>query len=978
MRISDICRPVIAAACFALSALGAAGLALAQSSSYAIAPYPAKSAALETLRLPVGAAKATLLRLDALDSAEIDAIKRANSLSDFKRLQIGIGRDAEVHAEASDASLRWTPVAGGAAAHWQVTSPDARALRVSLVAARMAPGAEIRFVGSAQPGTVYGPFSAAEVRAATGIYWSPVLEGDTATVEIFVASDSSPSDVSLAIAQVSHLFASPADANVETQAKASGFCEVDLICRSAGDAALASVGRAVARMTFTDGIGGGGSFLCTGTLLNPASGPPLTPYFYTANHCISTQASASTLMTHWFYDSAGCGTGVLSSSYVQVTGGATLLYANEPSDVLLLRLNNSPPGGATFAGWDATTLANGTALTAVHHPAGDLKKVSLGTMGGFGSYPGLSGSFIIARWNAIATGVTEGGSSGSGIFSGSAASEYRLRGGLLGGPSSCSAGSAELYDNYSRLDQAYSALATFLNPGGSGGLCTYSLSPSSASVGPGAASGTFSVTATASCTWSATSNVSWLTSSSSGSGNGTASYSVAANTGSTPRTGTITVGGRSFNVTQGATNATTTGNLLVNPGFENGDTSWTQVPAGTIVTNDSGIAHAGSFYAWLGGYDNGTDTLFQDVTIPSSSSAARVQFWYRINTQETTSSRVYDQMTVTLVNPASGAVLATLATFSNLNATSSWVQSPAYDVSAFRGQTVRLRFIAVTDFSNFTSFRVDDVSVTADAAAAGATNYTSMWWNSLESGWGFNVNHQGDTIFATLFTYDLSGNPMWLVLANGARQGGGNTFTGDLYRTTGSPFNANPFLPSTASDVVAVGTMTVAFSGANTATLTYGVNGVSVTKAITKQVFGARAAECVATTASRASATNYTDMWWNSAESGWGINVTQQGDVLFSTLFTYAANRQGTWYVMANGARQSDGSYLGDLFRTTGPAFNAVPFTPLGASNVVMVGTMRFRFTSGTTATLDYTVNGVTVSKSIIRQVFSSPVPLCS
>ena len=213
-------------------------------------------------------------------------------------------------------------------------------------------------------------------------------------------------------------------------------------------------------MTFSDGISGS-SFLCTGTLLNSASGP-LTPYFYGANHCISTQAAASTLTTHWFYDAAGCGSGAVSSSYVQVPGGAALLYANEPSDVLLLRLNNAPPGGAVYAGWDATTLANGTALTAVHHPAGDVKKVSLGTMGGFGSYPGLSGSFIIAQWNSIATGVTEGGSSGSGLFTLSAQSDYRLRGGLLGGPSSCTASPDSLYDNYSRLDLAYSELAAYL------------------------------------------------------------------------------------------------------------------------------------------------------------------------------------------------------------------------------------------------------------------------------------------------------------------------------------------------------------------------------------------------------------------------------------------------------------------------------------------------------------------------------------
>ena len=304
MRVPAIFRSAFTAACFVLSTL--VGQALAQSAPSAIAPYTAKDSIIETLRVPAGAAPATALRLEAVEAAQIDAIKHANALTPLKRLQIGIGRDIGDQAEASGASLRWTPAAGGFVAHWQVTSAEARALRIGLTAANMAPGLEIRFAGSART-TVYGPFTAADVKPGSGVYWSPVLEGETATVEVFAPFGAATSEASLAIAQVSHLFASPTDANVESQLKASGFCEVDIICRSATDAALASVGRAVARMTFSDGSSGG-QFLCTGTPLNPASGP-LTPYFYSANHCIHTQASANTLTTHWFYDATACGSG---------------------------------------------------------------------------------------------------------------------------------------------------------------------------------------------------------------------------------------------------------------------------------------------------------------------------------------------------------------------------------------------------------------------------------------------------------------------------------------------------------------------------------------------------------------------------------------------------------------------------------------------------------------------------------------------
>ena len=447
--------------------LGAGFPALAVSHYSAIAPVAAKSAMRESFRLAPGTVPSRLVPLAPIAAERVLEVKSANGQSWNKRLQIGIGRDVPQSQEADSAALLWMPVSGGLAAHWEVSSSGARALRLGFIAAKLPAGIEIRFAGEGDRDTVYGPFAAADVVAMGATFWSPVLEGERAFVEIFLPGVDSPFDVGMVLAQVSHLFASPSQADVEILAKAAQFCEVDLVCRSATDEALARAGKSVARMTFSDGTGGG-TYLCTGTLLNPADGS-FVPYFYSANHCIDTQASAGTLTTHWFYDRVGCGTGGTSASYVQLTGGATLLYANEPSDALLLRLNGTPPAGAVFAGWDQDTLATGTALTAVHHPAGDLKKVSLASSGGFGSAAnsgGPSGSFVIARWNSIATGVTEGGSSGSGIFTavGQPASDYRFRGGLWGGPSSCSAPAGNLYDYYSRFDQVYPAIAQYLNP----------------------------------------------------------------------------------------------------------------------------------------------------------------------------------------------------------------------------------------------------------------------------------------------------------------------------------------------------------------------------------------------------------------------------------------------------------------------------------------------------------------------------------
>lgn len=269
-------------------------------------------------------------------------------------------------------------------------------------------------------------------------------------------------------------------------------------------------------------------------------------------------------------------------------------------------------------------------------------------------------------------------------------------------------------------------------------------------------------------------------------------------------------------------------------------------------------------------------------------------------------------------------------------------------------------------------------AMTFASGTPSVANYTGLWWNDAESGWGMNVSHQGSITFATLFTYDASGAPMWLVMSNGAQQGTSTIFVGDLYRATGPTFNAVPFTPIGEANITRVGTMTLIFANSFSGTLTYSVNGTTVVKNISRQLFGSRAASCIPTMASRMGLTNYQDLWWNPAESGWGINLTHQDDTLFATLFTYDASGKGLWLVMSAGMRQSDGSYFGDLYQTRGPAFNAVPFNPIGASNISKVGDMRLRFTNGMTGTLTYTYNGVSVTKAITRQEFSSPTPGCT
>jgi hypothetical protein len=115
--------------------------------------------------------------------------------------------------------------------------------------------------------------------------------------------------------------------------------------------------------------------------------------------------------------------------------------------------------------------------------------------------------------------------------------------------------------------------------------------------------------------------------------------------------------------------------------------------------------------------------------------------------------------------------------------------------------------------------------------------------------------------------------------------------------------------------------------------------------------------------------TDYTDLWFNPAESGWGVNVIQQGNTMFATLFVYGPDQTPRWYVAPAIIGNSQTNFTGPLYRTTGPYFGAA-WTGVGPA--ITVGSMTFNFNTPTTATLTYSVDGVNVAKSIQRQTFTA------
>lgn len=178
-------------------------------------------------------------------------------------------------------------------------------------------------------------------------------------------------------------------------------------------------------------------------------------------------------------------------------------------------------------------------------------------------------------------------------------------------------------------------------------------------------------------------------------------------------------GGQSNEASATPTGSTgcTAGQLLGNPGFENGTTNpapWTLTsthsPISIINSSTSEPPRTGTYDAWLDGWGaSTTDTLAQTVTLPSGCTNYKFNFYMHIDTAETTTTSKYDTLQLQLLS-TSGAVLKNMYTYSNLNANTGY-SLHTFDLSAYAGQTVTLKFTGIEDSSYQTSFVLDDTSV---------------------------------------------------------------------------------------------------------------------------------------------------------------------------------------------------------------------------------------------------------------------------
>lgn len=361
---------------------------------------------------------------------------------------------------------RWSREKGMAVWRFELVSPGARTLDFHFSRLELPLGAELRIIGEGKGNE--RRITARDLSGAS--FYSPYIAGERALLELRVPQ-SLRHAVALELGAVMHGYRGLFESAEPIQK--SGACNVDVAC-PAGDGWRDQID-SVGHYTFTKN---GSGYVCTGTLIANTQ-RTTRPLFLTANHCISSNSVANTVVVYWNYQSSTCRTPGSSASGTPLSrsiashsqSGATLRANNAASDFALLELNTAVPTAANpfWSGWDRSGATPSSAV-GIHHPSGHEKRISVENHPlTVASYLGATGSgtthWRVADWDQ---GTTEGGSSGSGLWD----PNKRLIGQLHGGYAACGNDDP---DWYGRLSVSWTGggssstrLSDWLDPIGSG------------------------------------------------------------------------------------------------------------------------------------------------------------------------------------------------------------------------------------------------------------------------------------------------------------------------------------------------------------------------------------------------------------------------------------------------------------------------------------------------------------------------------
>ena len=396
------------------------------------------------------------------DLAEAELETRLYPAKPGAPVRIGMARNLPEEYRGDLAkTAQWTDLPeAGQVTSFIVRSPDAEALRLRMQAS-LPDGARIRFFEGSNPDRRYpilkasdfiserGPIDLEAAEFSSRTRWSPSVSGESVGIEIEIPPSADVANVSFRIVRVSHIWRSPLDASSSRLLrKSNAACSpVEVACKSLPSC----TSRAVAGIEFTQEDGQ--TYVCTGTAVNSFRSEfenSDNPFLLTADHCVSSDSAADSVVSYWHHEHEACGGTSLHPDFTKLQGGADLMTSDPDSDGSLLRLRDGLPNSACLAGWDANGgWRNGTEVSSLHHPGGEVKEWAGGSIErtGVRQVDNSAVDTIDVVWTE---GSTRPGSSGSGLFTSNSDGEDALIGLLSAGPADdCTR------DSYGRLDRFF-------------------------------------------------------------------------------------------------------------------------------------------------------------------------------------------------------------------------------------------------------------------------------------------------------------------------------------------------------------------------------------------------------------------------------------------------------------------------------------------------------------------------------------------
>lgn len=251
---------------------------------------------------------------------------------------------------------------------------------------------------------------------------------------------------------------------------------------------------------------------------------------------------------------------------------------------------------------------------------------------------------------------------------------------------------------------------------------------------------------------------------------------------------------------------------------------------------------------------------------------------------------------------------------------------------------------------------------------------TAIWWIPGEAGWGLYTVDQGDFVAPTWYTFDADGEPTWFLVPGAFPQEDGS-YVGEVWRFTGVPLQQIDGPPIETENKV--GDAVLRFRDDGKLEFSYQIGATEQSKLLEKFPLPKNVVCRASETPSRATATNYTDLWYSESSSGWGLNITHVDDAtLVVTWYTYDTDREPV-FLTAVTEREQAGDFVGQLFREVG----GTPFDQIDGAEASegseVIGEVRLHFSDGETADFSYRLGDEVQTKRITRLQIGSVAAVC-